>query len=175
MLCMIMAMADSPQDKRKVEQLYEKYNALMFAVSYKILPRKEDVEDAVFHAWERIVKNIDKIGDVDCKETKNFIVIITERVSIDHYRKMRKRKEVSIDEYEKESPYIITREKGFEEYETLEWLRSIPKRYSEALILFYINGLSIKEISQFLGIKENTVASRLSRGRKYLLEKGGIK
>ena len=25
------------------------------------MQRKEDVEDAVFHAWERIIKNIDKI------------------------------------------------------------------------------------------------------------------
>lgn len=48
MLCMVMAMTDSPEDKRKVEKLYEKYNGLMFAVSGKILTRKEDVEDAVF-------------------------------------------------------------------------------------------------------------------------------
>jgi RNA polymerase sigma-70 factor (ECF subfamily) len=169
-----MDMADLPEDKRKIEKLYEKYNALMFAVSYKILSKKEDMEDAVFHAWERIIKNIDKIGDIDCKETKSFIVIITERISIDHYRKIMKRTELLVDNYE-ESPYIFTKEKGFEEYETLEWLRSIPKRYSETLILYYVNGLSIKEISQFLGIKEDSVASRLSRGRKYLEEKGDVR
>lgn len=173
MLCMIMAMAELPEDKRKIEKLFEQYNSLMFAVSYRILNRKEDVEDAVFHAWERIIRNIDKITDIDCKETKSFIVIITERISIDHYRKIRKRTEVLVDEYE-ESPYIITKEKGFEKYETLEWLRSIPKKYSETLILYYVNGLSIKEISGLLGIKETSVASRLSRGRKYLQKKGGI-
>ena len=154
MLCMIMAMAELPEDKRKIEKLFEQYNSLMFAVSYRILNRKEDVEDAVFHAWERIIRNIDKITDIDCKETKSFIVIITERISIDHYRKIRKRTEVLVDEYE-ESPYIITKEKGFEKYETLEWLRSIPKKYSETLILYYVNGLSIKEISGLLGNKRD--------------------
>lgn len=30
MLCMLMAMVDSPEDKRKVEKLYEMYNSLMY-------------------------------------------------------------------------------------------------------------------------------------------------
>ena len=167
MLCMVMAMTDSPEDKRKVEKLYEKYNGLMFAVSGKILTRKEDVEDAVFHSWERIIKNIDKINEIDCKETKSFIVIITERISIDHYRKLKKERMLSLDEYE-DSPYLFTSDNGMEEYETIEWLRSIPKRYSEVLILFYVNGLSLKEIAGALGIKEGSVSSRLSRGREMI-------
>lgn len=167
MLCMVMAMTDSPEDKRKVEKLYEKYNGLMFAVSGKILTRKEDVEDAVFHSWERIIKNIDKINEIDCKETKSFIVIITERISIDHYRKLKKERMLSLDEYE-DSPYLFTSDNGMEEYETIEWLRSIPKRYSEVLILFYVNGFSSKEIAGALGIKEGSVSSRLSRGREMI-------
>lgn len=167
MLCMFMTMVDSPEDKRKVEKLYEKYNGLMFAVSGKILTRKEDVEDAVFHSWERIIKNIDKINEIDCKETKSFIVIITERISIDHYRKLKKERMLSLDEYE-DSPYLFTSDNGMEEYETIEWLRSIPKRYSEVLILFYVNGLSAKEIAGALGIKEGSVSSRLSRGREMI-------
>lgn len=167
MLCMFMTMVDSPEDKRKVEKLYEKYNGLMFAVSGKILTRKEDVEDAVFHSWERIIKNIDKINEIDCKETKSFIVIITERISIDHYRKLKKERMLSLDEYE-DSPYLFTSDNGMEEYETIEWLRSIPKRYSEVLILFYVNGLSAKEIARALGIKEGSVSSRLSRGREMI-------
>ncbi len=167
MICVLMSMVDSPEEKRKIETLYEKYNGLMFAVTSKILSRKEDVEDVVFHAWERIIKNVDKIDEIDCNKTKSFIVIITERIAIDYYRKIQKESLILLDEYE-ESPYLFTIDKGIEEYETIDWLRSIPKKYSEALILFYINGLSTKEIAQMLGIKEGSVSARLSRGREMI-------
>ena len=167
MLCILVSMVDSPEDKRKIEKLYEKYNALMFSVSKKILTVNEDVEDAVFHAWERIIKNIDKISEIECKETKNYIVIIAERISIDYYRKLKRHQEIEVDDYES-NPYFFTKESGFSEFETIEWLRSIPKKYGEVLILYYVNGYNIKEISSILGIKEGSVASRLSRGRKFL-------
>ena len=155
------------EDKRKVEKLYEAYNGLMFSVAKKVLNKKEDVEDAVFHAWERIIKNIHKISEIDCKETKSFIVIITERISIDFYRKNKKGNICSIDEYE-ESPYLLTKDKDFETYEIISWIRTVPKRYSETLILYYVNGFSIKEIANMLGIKENSVSCRLVRGREML-------
>lgn len=167
MLCMIVSMVDSPEDKRKVEKLYEKYNGLMFAVAGKILTSKEDIEDAVLHSWEKIIKNIDKINKIDCKETKSFIVILTERVSIDHYRKLKREKTLSLDEYE-ESPYLFTTDREIEKYETIEWFRTIPKRYCEVLIMFYVNGLSTKEIAKVLGIKEGSVSSRLSRAREII-------
>lgn len=34
MLCMLMAMVDSPEDKRKVEKLYRMYNSLRYSVAY---------------------------------------------------------------------------------------------------------------------------------------------
>lgn len=172
MICLLVTMVDSPEDKRKIEKLYDKYNRLMFSVARKILRKQEDVEDAVYHSWERIIKNLDKIGEIECKETKNFIVIITERISIDHFRKITKRQEILVDEYE-QSPYIVTREKEFEKIEAVQWIRSIPKKYSEVLLLYYINELSIKDIAKVLGIKEGSVASRLSRGR-IMLREGGM-
>lgn len=45
MLCILVSMVDSPEDKRKIEKLYEQYNALMFSVSKKILTKKYCGED----------------------------------------------------------------------------------------------------------------------------------
>ena len=45
MLCMIMAMADSPDDKIKVEALYNEYDRLMYYTAGKILNRHEDIEE----------------------------------------------------------------------------------------------------------------------------------
>lgn len=57
-----------------------------------------------------------------------------------------------------------------------ERLSSLPFIYKEVLVLFYFEGLTVKEISHILREKEGTIKSKLSRGRKMLknaLVKGG--
>ena len=101
MLCMVMAMVDSPDDKIKVEALYNEYDRLMYYTAGKILNRHEDIEDAVMEAWMRIIRNLDKISEISCPQTKSFIVIIVERTSIDIYNRNRKHgeSEVPISDY----------------------------------------------------------------------------
>lgn len=174
MLCMVMSMADSPEDKRKVEKLYEKYHKLMYVLAYNILKHHEDAEDAVIESWEKIISHLDKINEIDCQETKSFFVIVVERTAIDYYRKNKKRSNVQvlIDEYE-ESPYFVTKDKALENLELYQVLRHIPKTYSEVLILHYVNGFTGKEIGNLLGLKEDAVMARLSRGRKRLKKELG--
>jgi RNA polymerase sigma-70 factor (ECF subfamily) len=162
-------MADSPEDKRKVEKLYEKYHKLMYVLAYNILKNHEDAEDAVIASWEKIICHLDKISEIDCQETKSFFVIVVERTAIDYYRKNKRQSSVQIllDEYE-ESPYFATKDKTLENLELYEVLRHIPKKYSEVLLLYYVNGFTGKEIANLLGIKEDAVMTRLSRGRKQL-------
>ncbi len=102
MLCMVMAMADSPDGKDKVKELYLKYHKLMRYISSKILKNPMDVDDALMSAWERVLNNLDKISDISCPETKSFLVIVIERVSIDIYRKNKStwEKETPIENYE---------------------------------------------------------------------------
>lgn len=171
MFCMVIAMVDSPEDKRKIEKLYEKYNKLMYVVAFKILKHSQDAEDALMESWEKIIVHLDKINKIDCQETKSFLVIITERTAIDLYRKKRKRGKIvsALSEYE-DSPFFATREKEFENVELHHVIRNIPKKYSEVLILHYINGLTGGEIAKLFGMKEDAVMKRLSRGRKMLRE-----
>lgn len=175
MLFMIMAMADRPEDRRKVEQLYEKYNRLMYVVAFRILNHHEDAEDAVIHAWEKIIQHLDKISEIDCHETKSFIVIVVERVAIDHYRKNKRRNKVEavLDEYE-QTPYFVTRDYELEKAELHDFFRGLAKIYSDVLILYYVNGFSGKEIAELLGLKEDTVMQRLRRGRLQLKREMGL-
>lgn len=168
-LCMVLSMADSPEEKRKVERLYEKYHGLLYAIAFNILKQHEDAEDAVIESWEKIICHLDKINEIDCQETKSFLVIVVERTAIDYYRRNKRRSsmQILVDEYE-ESPYFITKDKELENLELYEVLRKLPKKYSEVLLLHYVNGFTGKEMAHLLGIKEDAVMARLSRGRKRL-------
>lgn len=174
MLCMLLATVklQLPEDKRKIELLYEKYNRLMYVVAYNILNHQQDAEDALLSSWEKVIKNLDKINEIDCQETKSFLVIIVERTSIDLYRRNKKRGEVQLllENYEA-SPYFITHDIRLQNTELQETFRSIPKTYSDVLILYYINRLSTKEISKIFEMKEDAIMKRLSRGRQ-LIRKG---
>ncbi|WP_306080845.1 RNA polymerase sigma factor [Paenibacillus borealis] len=74
---------------------------------------------------------------------------------------------------------------GAEEHFMVEWhhvrlveaVRSLDYIYRESLTLYYFHEMSIREISAELNTAENTVKSRLARGRillKQTLEKEGI-
>ena len=51
-------------------------------------------------------------------------------------------------------------------YEFQEFINSLDEKYITLLLLYYGEGFKIKEIAQILEMDENTVKTRLSRGRK---------
>ncbi len=52
--------------------------------------------------------------------------------------------------------------------EIRENISKLPQKYSSVIFLYYFEGYSIREIAEMLGKNENTVNSRLRRGRKKL-------
>jgi len=164
---MMLASVDAPEDKRKIELLYEKYNRLMYSIAHQSLQNTYDAEDAVLASWEKIIKNLDKVGQVDSKETKGFVAIVVKRTIIDMCRKKNREGEVSLDALEGVEP-STSDEMEHQKIEAMELIDSLPQKYKEVLLLYYVNELSTKEISQVLGLREGSVASRLSRARKML-------
>ena len=54
---------------------------------------------------------------------------------------------------------------------TREAVLELPEKHRAALVMFYFNGLSIREISLALGRPENTVKSDLRAAREALRRK----
>lgn len=52
--------------------------------------------------------------------------------------------------------------------EIRENISKLPQKYSSVIFLYYFEGYSIREIAEMLGKNENSVNSRLQRGRKKL-------
>jgi RNA polymerase sigma factor (sigma-70 family) len=49
-------------------------------------------------------------------------------------------------------------------------IHDLDYKYREAIILFYFNEMKINEIAHYLEVNENTIKSRLTRGRSLLKE-----
>ena len=69
-----LQMIETPEDRTKFEQIYDKYLGLMYHVALKILGNHEDAEDAVHQSFISIAENIKTIHDVDCPETKSYLM-----------------------------------------------------------------------------------------------------
>ena len=50
----------------------------------------------------------------------------------------------------------------------LDAVMALPKKYREAVYLYYYEGYSVREIASMLGQSEAAVSAHLSRGRKSL-------
>ena len=192
MLVVLMAMAESPSDKRKIELLYERYNRLLYVVAYRVLGNHEDAEDAVFFSWEKIIKHLDQVPDLPaeavagddfsnldedrakecqkvCNKIKAFLVTIVERTSIDMYRKKKRHAEVGVDELE-ETPFVAVKESAYDEAEVRLVLEKLPKKYAEVMFLYFVYEMSYQEIADALSLSMSAVASRVMRGKEKLRE-----
>ncbi len=69
---------------------------------------------------------------------------------------------------DREIPFVDRAER-----DVLQAVLSLPKKFKDVIYLFYYEDYSVKEISEMLDQKENTVYSNLHRARKLLKQKLG--
>lgn len=166
-----LMLIDSEEDKRKFQILYQKYWRLMYKVAYEVLNNRSDVEDVLHDSFEKVAKNMDMVGEIDAKETKNLMVVIAKHKAIDIYRKKKRRREKELNiEYAK-TLYVKT-VFGIEDEENIVTtaIQSLPDKYRDVMSLRFHNQYSIKEISRILNISENNVKQRILRGKSKLKE-----
>lgn len=167
-----LAMIESDEDKSKFEQLYNTYKQTMFYVANNILKDEYLSEDAVHQAFMRIIDHFDKIGEIKSHKTKGFIVIITERIAIDIYRKRKKQNAVSFEEVEFGIGEIAATVEDIIEHNNYNpiaiAIASLPANYTSVLRLKYSHGYSDEEIAKILLISEDNVRQRIVRAKKKL-------
>lgn len=159
-----LQMIDTPEEKSRLEQLYEMYRKAMYHVADKILNNPQDSEDAVHEAFLQIAKNMDKIGEIACPQTKNYVVIIVEHKAIDLYRKKMRYKEVEYTE--KAMGFPAKDHPG--ENRLSRCILKLPARYREAILLRYYHGYSTREIAGVMEITEENAKKLLQRAKKKL-------
>ncbi len=154
---------ESEEERSKFEQLYNNYRGLMYHVAMKILNNSHSAEDAVHQAFMSIIENLKKISEVECPQTRSYVVIIVERKAIDIIRT--NSKIVSID-FEDTFPGIPIPLPG--DSDLADAMAKLPARYREVLLLHYDNGFNTKEIAKLFNMKRGSVQKLLWRAKNSL-------
>lgn len=159
-----LQMIESQADKEKFERLYTRYRGLMLHVALRILHDQQDAEDAVHQAFLSILKNLKKISEVNCPETRSYIVIIVERKSIDLLRAG-----------QRIVPFTEDAGAGLEvpppdDHGLADAMARLPARYREILLLRFDNGYTTRELAKLLGMSQSSVQKLIWRAKQALRE-----
>ncbi|MFI3225889.1 MAG: sigma-70 family RNA polymerase sigma factor [Clostridia bacterium] len=175
MLMLYLNLCETDSDKQKMEQLYNRYNGLIYSIAFGMLSNKQDAEDAMHETFLRILGHLEKLSINDSHKTKAYIVIACENICRDVLRKRKKIDVVSLDEWDRgiHSP-IDTEDEIIETSSVSEMhsaIHSLAPIHKEIIILKYAKDLSDKEIATFLKISASAARKRLERARKALASK----
>ena len=143
--------------KEKFSALVLESEQTLYRVSMSMLKNESDCEDAVQTAILTAYENLSKLRHEEYFKTWLVRILIN---VCNSQLKYRSRHTQLNDEYEAKDTQTSS--------EVRYAIEKLPVKIRQAVVLYYIEGFSVKDISLILRIPEGTVKSRLSKGRELL-------
>ena len=165
-------------DNEAVSEIVDQYSDRLFNLLFRLLRNKEEAEDALQETFITMIQKISTFGGQS--QLYTWLYRIATNIALMKLRSRKKEHDIEIDENilsdSVHSGSIISfssnPEKEFSRKEIKSALdhaiEELPAIYRSAFILKDIEQLSIREISEILGISEDNVKTRIRRARIFL-------
>ncbi len=129
----------------------------MLYLALKLLGNQSDAEDAVHRAFLALIKNVEKISDVDCPETRRYCVVIIRSKCFDILR--HRQKVLLYDEFD-DMPALVSDDSSLFEgcSPIVQAMSKINEKYRAVLYLKFVCGYESSEIAEMYDI--NTAAAQ---------------
>ncbi|NGP46888.1 RNA polymerase sigma factor SigW [Bacillaceae bacterium SIJ1] len=170
-------------DQNAYGDIVEIYKNKVYHICYRMLGNAHEAEDMAQEAFLRAYMNIHSYDPT--KKFSTWLYRIATNVSIDRIRKRKPDYSLDatvpgtegMDMYAQLAASDKLPEEEVESLELQRWIQeemmSLPPKYRSAVVLKYIEELSLKEISDILDMPVNTVKTRIHRGREALRKRLG--
>ena len=177
-------MTDQERDRRSaermrngdaggLEELYDRYGDLLYALVLRIVGRAAEAEDVVQEAWLQVWKNAARY-DASRGPVAAWLVTMARSRAIDRLRSLgsRSRAETAsgVEPPPPEADASIRAQQGQVRDRIVQALATLPGQTRQVLELAYFEGLSQSEISARLGVPLGTVKSWTRQGLLQLRE-----
>lgn len=161
--------------KLRFKEAYDEHSDALFRYAfYKLSDRekaKDVVQDTFVKVWEYLVSS-ESAGGIEITNVKALLYRIATNAIIDNYRK---KKELSLEALMDDGfdPGDMRHSHNtiIDESEADLIIRAVHELEEEdraVILMRYIDGLTVKEISSITGQRENTVSVRIHRALKML-------
>ncbi|MDV2887045.1 RNA polymerase sigma factor SigW [Alkalihalophilus pseudofirmus] len=165
-------------DEQAFAELVELYKDKVYQVAYRMVGNAHEAQDVAQEAFLRAYTNLDRF-DTN-RKFSTWIFRIATNVAIDRLRK--KKPDFYLQDQVQGSRDLTYEsqlaasddlpEEQIVTAEMQEWVQGeinrLPVKYRTAIILKYLEDLSLKEISEIMDLPVSTVKTRIHRGREAL-------
>jgi RNA polymerase sigma-70 factor (ECF subfamily) len=155
--------------EKKFLELYEPLHSSFCRYCTAITGNATDAEDLVQDTVLSVLQSFDKIRDLAF--FKSYLYSVAGNLNKMNRRRRKFKAEYREDEFVK-IPGLSENPEYLADFKIIhEKMLSLPKKMSEAMILYHISDLTLEEIQKIQGGSLSGVKLRLKRGREKLLKK----
>ena len=143
----------------RVEQLVERYSALLYRHSYAMLHNEEDARDMVQETFLRYMRTRPRLQDAD--HERAWLLTVAMNLCRNHLRQQKAHATLPLEAVA--DPISLP-----EDTPLLDRLSALPDKIKIVLLLHYVEGYKVREIAARLRLTQSTVKMRLQKGRQLL-------
>lgn len=151
-------------DDVRIENIINSYGDLLYRTGIMILGNPQDVQDVLQEVMLKVLQKMPEFHDSEYE--KAWLLRVTINLCKDMLRFRRRHQYVQIDELEIEAAAVDT-----DDRQLLWEITQLPTRWRIVLLLYYVEGYSVKEIADILAVSENAVKKRMQRAKAELKKK----
>lgn len=172
-MLLFLSLLDTEEEKTKFEKIYNNYKKKMLFTAYGILRNRQDAENIVQDSFIALIENLEKIEEVSCHKTWNYIVTIVKHKS---FNLLRQKKKVLPSDMDEELEQCGGDQKNLgdlaEKQELTdvlaELIKELPYPFKEVLYLQYVNGMDQQSIAKILDKSHDNIRQISLRARSKL-------
>ena len=160
-----MGSLKSMSDRRLIEDFIKNNINSAYRFAFTYTKNQQDAEDVVS---ESIIKAINASGNLkDSSKVKTWFFRIVSNTAISYIN--RNKKVIPFDEITDNETYLDS----YNFSSLNDVIEKLPKEYLEIITLRYFEDMKLKDISEVIGVNENTVKTRLYKALKILKKEVG--
>lgn len=164
--------------RTEMEEILKRYGDTVYRMAFIQVKNRDTADDIYQDVWMKLLRQKSRIEPEE--HLKAWLLRTCVSCCKDYWKSAWIRRvstmvyageEEAVDGYGGHSGYDGDDDAGY----LTECVRALPEKYRTIIHLYYYEDYSQKEIADMLHMKENTVASRMARGRerlKRMLEEG---
>ncbi|MBQ8412225.1 MAG: sigma-70 family RNA polymerase sigma factor [Lachnospiraceae bacterium] len=149
-----------------LEKTILEYSDFLFRICFLILKNEQDVGDVIQETFIQYMRKNPEFNNEEHK--KAWLIKVAQNKCKDFLRFHKKHSCVPLDEVEE---WLVDSTEATPSHKAqLEVIWELDYKLRSVVVLYYIEGYSIKETADMLGISEVACKKRLERARKKLKE-----
>ncbi|MDO4316094.1 MAG: RNA polymerase sigma factor [Oscillospiraceae bacterium] len=165
MISAYLSMMETDPDREWFARVYRANCRQMTRLAVQLLGPGPRAEDAVHDAFVKLIQHCGDLRDRQEARVAGWLAVVVKNTALDMLRK--EQHETALDGTLWE-PAVPADEGEFHALVAL--IRNLPEDYRRVLELRFVAEWSLAEIAQAMDLTENTVKTRIFRGRKLLME-----